>query len=113
MQRQRREALEVAAGRLALEIERRLHDIAEQLSKGGGISLAAPSDREAPASLFSDAEAAEFQKRALEAAVSAYRQLAESPKANVRAAALVRTGRVHRERADHEGALGAYSSSSN
>jgi signal transduction histidine kinase len=107
---QRREGLEVAAGRLALEIERRLQDIAEQLGQGGGIPMTGPSDREAPAALFTDAEAAEFQKRDLDSAARAYRHLAESPKTGVRAAALVRLGRVLRQRGDREGALRAYSS---
>ena len=106
----RREALEVAAGRLTLEIERKLQEIEDQLGKGGGIALAAVSDEEAPASLFEDAEAAEFQRRDLYAAVGAYRGLAKSPKPPVRAAALVRLGRVLRQLGDRAGALQAYAS---
>jgi signal transduction histidine kinase len=106
----RREALEVAAGRLALEIERRLQEIEDQLAKGGGISLAAPSEEEPPASLFAGAEAAEFQRRDLEGAATAYSKLAQSPKPGVRAAALVRLGRVLRQLGDRKGALKAYAS---
>src|SRR5437879_1275459 len=106
----RREALEVAAGRLALEIERKLQDIEDQLGKGGGIALAAVSDEEAPVSLFVEAEAAEFQRRDLNAAAGAYRGLAKSPKPPVRAAALVRLGRVLRQLGDRAGALQAYTS---
>jgi signal transduction histidine kinase len=106
----RREALEVAAGRLALEIERKLQDIEDQLGKGGGIALAAVSDEEAPVSLFVEAEAAEYQRRDLNAAAGAYRGLAKSPKPPVRAAALVRLGRVLRQLGDRAGALQAYAS---
>ena len=104
----RREALEVTAGRLALEIERRLEDIEEQLAKGGGIPIAQPAEEEAPAALFAEAEAAEFQRRDLESAASVYRRLAESPKPGTRAAALVRLGRVLRQLGDRKGALRAY-----
>ena len=106
----RREALEVAAGRLALNIERRLQDIEEQLPKGGGTPLALSTGEEPPASVFAEAETAEFQRRDLDAAAAAYRRLAKSPKPDVRAAALVRLGRVLRQRGDRAGALQAYSS---
>ena len=106
----RREALEVAAGRLTLEIERKLQEIEDQLGKGRGIALAAVSDEEAPVSLFAEAEAVEFQRRDLNAAAGAYRGLAKSPKPPVRAAALVRLGRVLRQLGDRAGALQAYAS---
>ena len=105
----RREALEVAAGRLALDIERRLQDIEDQLAKGGGLALEPRTEPEAAPSLFAEAEAAEFQRRDPDAAAAAYRKLAESPKAAVRAAALVRLGRVFRQRGDRTAALQAYS----
>src|SRR4051794_39651043 len=68
----RREALEVAAGRLALDIERRLQDIEDQLAKGDGIALAPPTEREPPASLFAEGESAEFQRKDLNAAAVAF-----------------------------------------
>src|SRR3954454_19643297 len=72
----RRDALEVTAGRLALDIERRLAEIEDQLGKGGGINRAPPAQDEPPASLFIDAEAAEFRRHDLTAAAAAYRNLA-------------------------------------
>lgn len=105
----RREALEVSAGRLALEIERKLQGIEDELGKGGGVVLAPVSDEQAPGSLFTEAEAAEYQRRDLRAAAAAYRGLAKSPKPPVRAAALVRLGRVLRQLGDRAGALQAYS----
>lgn len=108
-QQRRREALEVAAGRLALDIGRRLQDIEDQLAKGTGIALAAPTDEEPPASLFSEGEAAEFARKDFSTAAAAYRVLAQSLNPPVRAAALVRLGRVLRQLGDREGALQAYS----
>src|SRR5947208_13921706 len=93
----RREALEVSTGRLALEIERKLQEIEDQLGKDGGIALAAVSEEEPHASVLAKAEAAEFQRHDLNAAAVAYRGLAKSPKPPVRAAALVRLGRVLRQ----------------
>lgn len=109
-ERQRhREALEVAGGRLALEMERKLLEIEDQLGKGGGIRFATASEEEPPGSLFTEAEAAEFQRRDLNAAAGLYRTQAKSSKAPVRAAALVRLGRVLRQLGDRAGALQAYS----
>ena len=102
----RRESLEVGAGRIALHIGQKLQDIEEQLGKGGGIPLAAMPQAEAPASLFAASEAAEFQRRDLHAAASAYRNLAKSPKPPGRAAALVRLARVLRQLGDRPGAAG-------
>ncbi|HUS07822.1 MAG TPA: ATP-binding protein [Bryobacteraceae bacterium] len=105
----RREALEVGAGRLALQIERKLQDVEDQLGRGGGIALATVSEEEPPLSLFAGAEAAEFQRRDLNAAAGLYRALAKSPKPPVRAAALVRLGRVLRHLGDRAGAVQMYS----
>src|SRR5688572_21057900 len=110
MERQRRrEALEVSAGRLALQVERRLQEIEDQLGRGEGFALATVSEEEPPVSLFAEAEAAEFERRDLKAAAGFYRELAKSPKAPVRAAALVRLGRVLRHLGDPAGALQTYS----
>ena len=104
----RRETLEVAAGRLALDIERRLQEIEDQLAEGRGIVLSPHAEEEPPATLFAEADVLEFRKRDLQSAASAYRKLAESPKPGIRAAALVRLGRVLRQLGDREGALRAY-----
>jgi hypothetical protein len=104
----RREGLEVSAERVALEIERKLQEIEDQLGEGRGIALATVSDEEAPVSLFVEAEAAEFQRRDLNAAAGFYRRLAKSSKLPVRAAALVRLGRVLRQLGDRAGALQVY-----
>lgn len=125
VERQRaRETLEVVAGRLALDIERQLVDIEERLARGAGIhftpsGIKAASDfpllnqpgvsgGEDPPPVFSMAEAEEFRRRDLAAAASLYRRLAASPEPAVRAAALVRLGRVLRKRGDRAGALQAY-----
>jgi signal transduction histidine kinase len=105
----RREALEVAAGRLALQIERRLQGIEDRLVRGGGIALTAPSNEETPATLFAEAEAAEFEHRHLNEAARLYRVLARSSKPAFRAAALVRLGRVLRQLGDRAGAILVYS----
>jgi signal transduction histidine kinase len=121
----RREALDVAAGRLAIDIERRLQDIEERLAEGRGIAFLADgllssvhlpllyrrpfsADEPPPSSVFNVAETAEFQRGDLAAAAEAYRRLARSPDPPVRAAALVRLGRVLRKAGDREGALDAY-----
>src|SRR5690242_13656772 len=84
-QQRRRAILEVAAGRLALQIERRLQEIEGQLAAGNGIALSSAAEEEPPATLFAEAEAFEFQKRDLQVAASAYRKLAESKKPGMRA----------------------------
>jgi signal transduction histidine kinase len=104
----RRETLEVAAGRLVLDIERRLREIEDQLAEGRGIVLSPHAEEEPPANLFAEAETLEFQKQDLQSAASACRKLTESPKPGIRAAALVRLGRVLRKLGDREGALRAY-----
>ena len=125
VERQRaRETLEVEAGRLALAIERQLEDIEERLSHRAGIHFtpsglkASPdlpllyqptlSNAEEQPPVFQAAEAVEFQRLDLAAAAAAYQRLAESQEPAVRAAALVRLGRVLRKRGDRAGALQAY-----
>jgi len=103
-----RQSLEVAAGRLALEIERRLQEIEERLAKGQGIRFEPPAAQEPPASLFAAAETDEFQRQKVFAAEAEYRRLAGSRKPAERAAALVRLGRVLRKRGDRTGALQVY-----
>ena len=63
---------------------------------------------EAPASLFIEAEADEFQRGALPQAADAYRRLARSPDRIVRAASLMRLGRVPRQLNRDEDALAVY-----
>ena len=123
-QRQR-ERLEVAAGRVALEIERKLQDAEEQLARGDGIHflrtsiessaklrvlfqpVVTPALTGTPAS-FAAAEAEEFQRHNLPAAEAEYRRLAITSVTTVRAAALVGLGRVLRLQKDYGGALDAY-----
>ena len=121
----RRERLEVAGGRLALDIERRLQDLEEQLVRGAGIHFVLAglkptpdlpllyqpefsAGEDVPPSFLSGAEAEEFQRQDLAAAAAAYRRLAESPNPVARAAALLGLGRVLRQRGDHAGALQVY-----
>lgn len=128
----RRDALEVAAGRLALDLERRLHDIEQRLARDGDVggtvvlrrtrvigSAGAPvlfQPDEAVDSLFrpsaspqmADAEAAEFRQRDPHAAARLYRHLAQSADDGSRATALLGLGRVLRQTGDREGAMGAY-----
>jgi signal transduction histidine kinase len=122
-QRQR-ERLEVAAGRLALEIERRLQGIEEQVADGAGVHflptgiesnatfnvLFQPTETPAPSvwAPLADAEAEEFQRRNLPAAEAEYRRLALTSPPAVRASALVGLGRVRRLQKDYQGALDAY-----
>jgi hypothetical protein len=123
-QRQR-ERLEVAAGRVGLEIERKLQGIEAQLAIGDGVHFLAtgiessanvrvlfqpvitPTATETPAS-FAGAELEEFQRHNLPAAEAEYRRLAKTSETTVRAAALVGLGRVLRLQKDFEGALAAY-----
>jgi hypothetical protein len=118
----RRERLEVAAGRLALDVERRLQTIEEQLATGSGIwflPTAIESGKNQPILYQPDqplslravttpalaaAEVQEFQDRDLDSAARAYRRLAASQEPTVRAAALVGLGRVLRQRGDRQGA---------
>jgi len=125
VERQRaRETLEVDAGRLALAIARQLEDVEERLTHGAGIHFT-PTGMKANADIsllyqpsvsaaerlpaaFQTAESEEFQRQDLAAAAAAYQRLAETREPEVRAAALVRLGRVLRKRGDRTGALQAY-----
>jgi len=126
LDRQRqRERLEVAAGRVALEIDRRLQDLEAELVAGHGIRLhesgiEAAADgpilfqpADGPAAQPSHAEIApieveEFQRRNLPGAEAAYRRLSTSGEVDVRAAALVGLGRVLRAQRQFDGARRAY-----
>jgi len=128
IERQRgRDRLEVAGGRLALDIERRLQEMEDRLARGEGIHLlAAGLDAGAasaapllyqPAVAVGDdgvapnlaaAEILEFQRRDLTGAAAAYRKLAASDHPPIRAAALVALARVLRQQGDRQGALRAY-----
>jgi signal transduction histidine kinase len=121
-QQRRRESLEIAAGRLALDIDRRLTDIEEQLARGGGIRLMAdgPEGQEllyvphepAPVDVsahFAEADTLEFRQGDLAGAAASCRRLAESKEPAVRAAALNRLGRVLRKAGNRAAAFDAYS----
>ena len=126
-ERQRqRERLEVAAGRLALELERQLQDTEDRLSRGDGIRLLSTglsasfgpgvlyqpeTTGEVPDALpaLAAAEIQEFQARDLNAAAAAYRTLQRRTKdERVRAGALIGLARVLRQTGDRHGALQAY-----
>ena len=68
----------------------------------------APTSPVARHDLFRAGEAAEFSDANLEKAVAAYRQLADSPVADVRAGALMRLGRSLRKARRHAEALAVY-----
>jgi signal transduction histidine kinase len=123
-QRQR-ERVDVAAGRVALEIERRMLDIEDQLGNGTGIrflpiGLESSADMRilfqpvatgappmSPTQLV-DAEVAEYQRHDLVAAAAAYRRLTNAGPEPLRAAALVGLGRVRRLQKDYAGSLDAF-----
>ncbi len=121
----RRDALEVTAGRIAIDIERRLQEVDAQLSRGEGVRLSPDGPvvtAGAPllyrpelgpalgrsAAVFRDAEFLEFQRGDLPAAAAAYRRLTESADVDVSAGAWLRLGRVFRNQGDAAGALEAY-----
>ena len=124
----RRERLEVAAGRVALDIERHLQTIEERLATGNGIRLTSggveSSDElpilfqpleigltpASPSSFLVSAEVAEFQRRDDGAAADLYRKVSQRREPDVRAAALLGLARVLRRRGDYDGALEAYDS---
>lgn len=124
----RREGLEVAAGRVALEIERHLQAIEERLAAGNGIRLTSGgvesseelpilfqpleigSTPASPSSVLVSAEVAEFQRRDDAAAADLYRKVSQRREPEVRAAALPGLARVLRRRGDYDGALEAYDS---
>jgi hypothetical protein len=108
VERQRqRDNLEVAAGRLAIDIDRRLADIEDQMAHGAGVSMSAEGPNgagllystadargEDVAAEFAKADLLEFQQRDYSAAALELRKLARSQKVAVRAAAWNRLGRV-------------------
>ena len=123
-QRQR-ERLEVATGRIALEIERRLQAIEDDLARGGGVQFG-PAGIESSASLrvlfqpvdapvqtvslasLTAAEVEEFQRHNLLAAEANYRHIAAISPPAVKALALAGLGRVRRLQKQYERALEAY-----
>ncbi len=128
-ERQRgRERLEVVAGRLALDIDRRFQDLEEQLARGddgatvifraSGVDgrgtfkpLYQPietADDAVPSTLLDAAHAAEFQRRDHSEAAAIYRLLAASAHPAARASSLIGLARVQRQRGDRAGALAAY-----
>jgi len=131
VERQRgRERLEVVAGRLALDIDRRFQDLEEELADGpsgnavgvrfrsSGLDASGAFrplyqpvgsvDDPAPSSYLEPAQIAEFQRRDFVEAAARYRQLADSRSPAARAAALIGLARVLRQRGDRAGALAAY-----
>ena len=131
VERQRgRERLEVIAGRLALDIDRRFQDLEEQLARGtaanaAGVTFRASgfeaagsfkplyqpleaADDAVPSSYLDAAHAAEFQRHDLSEATAIYRRLAATPSPAARASALIGLARVQRQRVDFSGALAAY-----
>jgi hypothetical protein len=121
----RRDTLDVSARRLALDIDHRLQEIEDRAARGDGVVFAPGGPVSTPTipllyqSMFfaldvssapgiAEAETAEHQKRDLSGAAAAYRELARSSAPAVRAAALVRLGRVLSKRGDLPGALQAY-----
>ena len=67
-----------------------------------------PQSPEPPSSLFTDGETAEFQSRDLRQAAAIFGRFADSSDPTVRAAALLRLGRVLRASESHQDALDAY-----
>jgi signal transduction histidine kinase len=131
VERQReRERLEVTAGRLALDIDRRFQELEEQLARAGGATAAhvtfgvsgfdaagafkplyqpiEPADDPVPPSYLDAAQAAEFQQRDLSQAAAIYRRLTATSSPAVRASALIGLARVLRQRGDRAGALASY-----
>jgi signal transduction histidine kinase len=126
LDRQRqRERLEVAAGRVALEIDRRLQDLEEPLPQRDGIRFHAggvesvpgipilfqPLDTsipQPPPSEIAAIEVDEFQRRNLRGAEAEYRRLSVAGGVAVRATALVGLGRVLRAQGRFELARRAY-----
>jgi hypothetical protein len=121
----RRDRLEVAAGRLALGLERQLQETIERVARGEGIrmlptGLQANSDAkvlyqpdvgsvlELAVPQLAAAESLEFAARDLTAAAHAYRPFTRASDTGVRAAALVALARVLRQTGDREGALRTY-----
>jgi signal transduction histidine kinase len=125
LERQRlRERLEVAAGRVALEIERRLGAIETPLAEGDGVRLlpgglategtpilyqpgASPPLQLLSSELLAVAQQ-EFQQNDVESAIAAYRRIASLPSAAARGDALVALGALLRRTGRFEEALRVY-----
>jgi signal transduction histidine kinase len=130
VERQRgRERLEVIAGRLAIDFDRRFQDLEEQLARGRGDvatvvfgasgvdgrgafeplyqPVEPPDDLVSP-TLLDAAHGAEFQRHDLPQAAVLYRRIASTSEAATRASALIGLARVQRQRGDRTGALAAY-----
>lgn len=125
VERQRaREALEVAAGRLALGIDQRFAELEAGLGQRESLHLTAkgiegradppllyepqlPGANDPP-DVFTAGELEEFKNQNLSAAEAGYARLAASPDAAVRAGALLRLARVQRKRGEAAAALDAY-----
>lgn len=106
-----REGLQVAAGRLALAMERRLEGMRGVEFTPAGIEgsvLYQPEARQQGAVSFAEAESREYRLKDLAGAAQEYRQQAESSDLRTRAAALVALGRTLRKLSDRAGALDAY-----
>ena len=120
----RRDILEVATGRLALDIDRRLQEIENQLSRGQGLRFVATGVHSTgsadilyqpeaapdamPSAALTAVEQAEFQGRDPAFVIATYRRMAASADPAQRAAALVGLARVMRRHGDREGALSAW-----
>jgi signal transduction histidine kinase len=123
-QRQR-DRLEVAAGRVALDIERRLQDTEEKLTRGAGVQFL-PTGIVSGANLrvlfqpiqtplgvvsltsLAAAEVQEFRQRNLPAAEAEYRLVASTSHPPIRAIALAGLARVRRLQKEYDSALEAY-----
>ena len=121
----RRDALDVAAGRVAIDIERRLQQIDARLLEGAGVRLDAagiepgggapvlfqPQSQafEADPPELVAIEIAHEYRGELGAALAAYRRLAASEPERVRAEALLRVGRTLGKRGDTAGASATFS----
>lgn len=127
LERQRqRERLEVAAARVALDIERHLQNIEARLTADDGMRLTAAGIQTSPEDpllyqpseigftlaptgpLLATAEVEEFQRRDDQEAAEIYRKAAASGEPAIRAAAWLGLARVLRRRGSDEGALEAY-----
>jgi signal transduction histidine kinase len=122
----RRERLEVAAARVALDIERHFQSLEERLAMGTGIRFSSSGIESSPAlpilyqpvdigltpaptsPLLVSAEVQEFQRHDDAAAATAYRTASRSRQPEIRAAALVGLARVLRRLGNDGGALAAY-----
>ena len=122
----RREALEIAVGRLAIEIEQRLRPLETALTMDRGLRFAPEgitADRTSPvlfqpisllstpepSGVFANGEQAEHRERNLVRAASAYRALTSHRDEQVRAGARIRLARVLLKQRNLDAALAVYS----